>query len=437
MVNFKELYQAKLKTPEEIAGQIRSADLCACPTALGEPTAITAAIAKRAKGDALYGVTHHTTFPQYPSDLYQPELAGKYSGVMWFVGGVSRAAVNEGRADVIPCYFKDIPALWREEVKADVFYATVSPMDQHGYFSFGLTAAEGMAQFERADRRYLEVNPNMPRTFGSTLVHISQIDALCESDAAVLELPEVHLADLDEISVRIGNYVAEQIPDEATIQLGWGGVPNAVGFALKDKKNLGIHSELFTDSMVSLIECGAVTNAAKNINRYKSVATFALGSRSMYNYMNNNPSVEMNSVDYVNDPLVIARNDRMISVNAALEVDFWGQVVAETLNGRPFSSTGGQVDFVRGAQMSKGGISFITMPSTAKGGEISRITSCLTPGSVVTTSKNDVDCLVTEYGIAKLKGKSWSQRTKALIAIAHPKFREELTFQARKANIMI
>lgn len=435
---FSKLYEQKKQTPEEIANQILSHEICACPTALGEPTAIVRAIANRGKKGELQGVAHHTTFPQYDSLIYSSDLAGRYSGVLWFVGPPSRRAVNEGHADVMPCYFKDIPTLWKDKVKANVFYATVSPMDKHGYFSFGLTAAESMAQFEGADKCFLEINPNMPRTFGNTLIHITQIDGLCENNEPLKALPEVNdISSFDETSLKIGNYVAEEISDDSTLQLGWGNVPNAVGFALKEKNNLGIHSELFTDSMKILIECGAVTNARKNINRFKSVATFALGSRSMYDYLDDNPSVEMHSVDYVNDPYVIAKNDKMISVNAAIEVDFWGQVVAETLNGRPFSSTGGQVDFVRGAQMSKGGISFITMPSTAKDDEVSRIKSCLSLGSVVTTSKNEVDCIVTEYGVARLKGKTWSERTKALISIAHPKFKEELTFEAKKQNIMI
>lgn len=440
MSRFEALYQQKKMSPEELAGRIQSGDVCACPTALAEPRAIVRAIAQRAKVDkSLQRVQHHTTFPQYASMVYdEVDLAGSYEGVLWFVSACSRPAVLEGRADMMPCFFHDIPNLWRNEVKADVFYATVSPMDKHGYFSFGLSAAESMAQLERAERCFLEVNPNMPRTFGNTLVHISRVDGLCESNEEILTFPELKSKhDLDEVSLTIGNYVADEIPNGATLQLGWGNVPNAVGLALMDKRDLGLHTELFTDSMMTLIECGAVNNSAKKINRFKSVATFALGSRRVYDYMDDNPSVEMHGVDYVNDPAVIAANDNMISVNAGLEVDFFGQVAAETLNGRPFSSTGGQVDFVRGAQMSKGGKSFISMPSTAKGGKFSRITPFLSAGTVVTTSKNDVDSIVTEYGIARLKGKTWGQRAKALIAIAHPKFREELTFEAKKQNIMI
>jgi acyl-CoA hydrolase len=250
-----------------------------------------------------------------------------------------------------------------------------------------------------------------------------------------MELPELNK--IDEVSLRIGKLIADEVEDGSTLQLGWGNVPSAVGRALADKRDLGIHTELFTDGMLDLIECGAVNNSRKNIDRYKNIMAFALGSRKLYDFMDDNQSVEIRSVDYVNDPSVIARNDKVISVNAGLEIDFLGQVSAETLGGRPYSSTGGQVDFVRGAQMSPGGRSFITMPSTAQKGELSRINPVLARGSVVTTSKNDVDCVVTEYGMARLKGKTWSQRAKALIAVAHPKFREALLFEGRKMNVII
>ena len=241
---------------------------------------------------------------------------------------------------------------------------------------------------------------------------------------------------VDEVSARIGGAIAAEVPDGATLQLGIGAVPDAVGMALKDKHDLGIHTELFTDSMMELIECGAVTNARKPIHRGKSVATFAFGSKRIYNYVDDNPAIEILPVDYVNDPKVIARHPDFISVNAAVEVDFFGQVCAESVGTRHVSGTGGQVDYVRGAVESDGGKSFIAFPSTAKGGEVSRIRPTLTPGSIVTTSKNDVDCIVTEYGIARLRGRTLSQRTRALIAVAHPKFRDELTFEAKKAGIL-
>ncbi|MDR2007139.1 MAG: hypothetical protein LBP78_07865 [Acidaminococcales bacterium] len=436
MNKYKQEYLSKKMTPEEIAAHIKSGFVCACPSALGEPRSLVRALGDHSLRAGLKDVRHHITFPQYHLPIYDDEkMSGHLRGVLWFVGSVARKAVNEGRAEVMPCYYKDVPGLWREAIKPDVFYAAVSPMDKHGYFSFGLIGSEAVAQMERADLRFLEVNSTIPRTHGSAFVHISQITGLCESDEPVLALPKA--GEIDGDSLRIGQFVAAEVENGSTLQLGWGNVPSAVGQALADKRDLGIHTELFTDSMLSLIECGAVNNSRKNIDRYKNITAFAMGSRKLYDFMDDNQSVEIRAVDYVNDPGVIAQNDKVVSVNAGLEIDFWGQVCAETLNGRPYSSTGGQVDFVRGAQLSKGGRSFITMLSTAKGGELSRVKASLSKGSIVTTSKNEVDCIVTEYGIARLKGKTWSQRAKALIAIAHPKFRENLTFEGKKLNIII
>ena len=242
---------------------------------------------------------------------------------------------------------------------------------------------------------------------------------------------------LDEVSITIGNLIAEQIPDGACIQLGIGAIPDATGMALKAKHDLGIHTEMFTDSMVELIECGAVNNSKKQIHRGKSVTTFAYGSKRIYDYIDDNPAIEILPVNYVNDPNVICKNDNMISINAALEVDFFGQVCAESVGTKHMSGSGGQIDYVRGACQSKGGKSFIAFTSTAKGGTISKIKSILTPGAICTTSKNDVDCIVTEYGIAHLRGRSLGERTKQLIAIAHPDFRDELTFEAKKRGILI
>ena len=244
-------------------------------------------------------------------------------------------------------------------------------------------------------------------------------------------------AQLDDVSVTIGNIIAEQIPDGACIQLGIGAIPDATGLALKSKHDLGIHTEMFTDSMVELIQCGAVNNSKKQIHRGISVTTFAFGSKRIYDYLDDNPGIALMPVDYVNNPEVICRNDNMISINAAIEVDLFGQVCAESVGTKHMSGTGGQVDYVRGACQSRGGKSFIAFASTAKGGTISKISPILTPGAVCTTSKNDVDHIVTEYGIAKLRGRPMDERVKALIAIAHPNFRDELTFEAKKRGLII
>ena len=251
------------------------------------------------------------------------------------------------------------------------------------------------------------------------------------------DLPVLPPVQLDEVSKTIGGLIAERIPDGACLQLGIGAIPDATGMALKAKHDLGIHTEMFTDSMVELIECGAVNNSKKQIHRGKTVTTFAFGSQRIYDYIDDNPAVEILPVEYVNDPDVICQNDNMISINAAVEVDLFGQVCAESVGTKHMSGSGGQIDYVRGACQSRGGKSFIAFTSTAKGGTISKIKPILTPGAVVTTSKNDVDYIVTEYGVAHLRGRSLGERARQLIAIAHPDFRDELTFEAKKRGIMI
>ena len=307
-------------------------------------------------------------------------------------------------------------------------------MDKHGYFSLSTTSSYSQAMLSKAKRVFVEVNKYQPRAVCGMQIHVSQVDAIVEHDAPLPELPPVKL---DEVSLTIGNLIAEQIPDGACIQLGIGAIPDATGMALKTKHDLGIHTEMFTDSMVELIACGAVNNSKKQIHPGKSVTTFAYGSKRIYDYIDDNPAIEILPVDYVNDPNVICQNDNVISINAALEVDLWGQVCAESVGTKHMSGSGGQIDYVRGACQSRGGKSFIAFSSTAKNGTISKIKPILTPGAVCTTSKNDVDCIVTEYGIARLRGRSLSERAKQLIAIAHPDFRDELTFEARKRGIMI
>lgn len=381
--------------------------------------------------------TLHTMLDLTPLACLGPKAAQGITPVSWFSGGGLRAAVNEGRGDIMPCYYRDMPELFRDYVEIDAFLATVSPMDKHGWFSTGATGATGSNSLDlirKAKRIYLEVNPHMPRALSAPAIHISQVTALCEND---VPLPVMPPAKIDDVSRTIGGLIVEEVPNGATLQLGIGAVPEAVGLALKDKRDLGIHTELFTDSMVELIEQGAVTNEKKPLHRGKTVATLAFGSQRIYDFIDDNPAFQMLPVDYVNDSAVIAQHPNFISVNAALEVDFFGQVCAESMGTRHVSGSGGQADYVRGAVQSRGGKSFIAFPSTAKGGSVSRITPMLTPGAIVTTSKNDVDYIVTEYGAAKLRGKTLAQRTRALIGIAHPKFRDELTHQAKKQMILI
>ena len=434
MKNYQEQYRLKLKTPDEIALMIHSGSVCASPTCMGQPVAIPSAIAARARRGELEHITHNSIIALDPAPFVDPELHGKYDYVSWFTQAAARSSVQAGHSDYMPCHYSEEIALWDLRGGPDVVYATVSPMDRHGYFSFGLVASESVELIRRAKYVFLEVNSNMPRVFGSNIIHISQVTALCEYNAP---LPVLPLPQVSEKDLTIGRYIAEHIPDGATLQFGIGGVPSAVGCCLDDKKDLGIHTELFTDSMVELIEKGIVTNQKKAINTGKTVAAFAWGSQRMYDFLNDNLSIEMMPVSYVNNPYTVGKIKDFISVNSCLEVDLLGQVCAESIGTMHFSGSGGQVDFVRGCNLSPGGKSFIAMSSTAKNDTMSKIKPVLTPGAVVTTGKNDVDYIVTEYGIAHLRGKTAGERAKALIQIAHPKFREELLYDAKKMNLVI
>ena len=434
MKDWTQLYRAKLKSPEEIVKSIDSGMICAAACALGDPMALSNALARRALAENLTGITHHMLMPLGDHLYLQPELKGHMHHVSWFSGAYGRKAIVKGLADFMPCNYYDAASFWRNKIKADVFYAVVSPMDKHGFFSFGGSASLPMAQMERADMVFLEVNRHMPRTHGRALVHISQVDAVCENHKPMFVWSNPPLTEKDQI---IGGLIAERISDGATIQLGIGGIPNAVAENLKGKKDIGIHSEMFTEGMVELIECGVVTNAKKEVDRYKCISSFCGGSQRMYDYLDDNPFVEFHPIEYVNDPWLIAKFKNFVSINSTIEVDLLGQACSESIGTYQYSGTGGQMDFMRGAAMSPGGQAFLACYSTTKNDTISKITSQLTPGAHVTCSKSDIDCVVTEYGIAELRGKTAAQRAKALIAIAHPMHRGRLLKEARALNLMV
>ena len=435
MTDYKALYAQKLMTADAVAEQVQSNWLFGMDTGPSQTPAIMAAVANKIRNSDITGVKVQTLLDVYPFEFYADDsLKGKMTGYSWFSSGGARKAVNAGYADILPAYYRDVPRHIRVEYEYDAFCVSVSPMDSHGYFSLANNGSYAEAMMDKAKRIFVEVNDQQPRCLCGTQIHVSQVDAIVEFNHELPVLPPVVI---DETSRTIGNLIAEQIPDGACIQLGIGAIPDATGMALKAKHDLGIHTEMFTDSMVELIECGAVNNSKKQIHRGKSITTFAYGSKRIYDYIDDNPAIEILPVDYVNDPAVICKNDNMISINAALEVDFFGQVCAESVGTKHMSGSGGQIDYVRGACQSKGGKSFIAFTSTAKGGTISKIKPILTPGAICTTSKNDVDYIVTEYGIAHLRGRSLGERTKQLIAIAHPDFRDELTFEAKKRGILI
>ncbi|NWG17585.1 MAG: acetyl-CoA hydrolase/transferase family protein [Chloroflexi bacterium] len=365
-------------------------------------------------------------------DYITPDMSDNIRINSLFLSGKVRKAVNDGMADFTPVFLHEIPLLFRSgRLVLDVAVIHVSPPDEHGYCSYGVEVGVTKTAAESAGMVIAEVNPHMPRALGDSFIHVSQVDYFIEADYPLLE---VHPEPPSPVQDRIANHIAELIPDTATLQTGIGGIPDAVLRRLTNHKNLGVHTELFSDGVMHMIEAGVITNAAKNLHTGKVIAGFVLGTKALYDYIDDNPIFEFHPTEYVNDPFIIAQNDRMVSINSALEVDLTGQVCADSIGTRFYSGVGGQVDFVRGASRSKGGKSFIALPSTAKNDTVSRIVPMLKPGAGVTTSRNDVRFVATEYGVAELYGRSIAERAIALINIAHPNFRDELMAFAREQN---
>jgi acyl-CoA hydrolase len=365
-----------------------------------------------------------------------PYLHGCYrdrlTHVSYFLSAATRSAYADGGCQLVPAHFSDMPRLLRRTTACSLVVAQAAPPDRHGFFSLG-TNADYVARFLGNVPIFLEVNPNMPRTFGENNVHVSQIVGWCESDYPLLIVPPPRVENIDR---RIAGFIAERVPDGATLQAGIGAVPNALLEVLTEHKDLGIHTELLTDGVVDLVESGAATGLRKTTRPGKVVATFAMGTARTYDFVADNPVVEMLPVDWVNDPRVIGREQRFVSINATIEVDFLGQCNSEIINGRYWSGSGGQADFARGAMHSPEGQGFVVLHSTAHDGSVSRIVPQLSAGAAVTTDKNTVDMVVTEYGVAELRGRTIDQRTRALIAIAHPDHRPALERAARELGRM-
>ena len=425
---YREQYQQKLCTPAEAALIVNSGDHLCFPICAGEPTLFVQALADRMQElDGVVVNQQHHLNPAYLTLESIPHIRVN----SWFTSHVSRKAVQNGWADFVPNYFHEVPKLLREYWPVDVAGTVVSSMDEHGYFTCSLSVAYTLEAVRKAKKVVVQVNPNTPRTYGNCHIHISEVDCIIECNEPIIEL---QIPPISAVEEAIGNHIAALIEDGSTLQLGIGGIPNAVCKALMQKKDLGIHTEMITDGMVDLMLSGAVNNSRKNSHRGKSIGTFALGTRRLYEFMHENPMIEMHPVDYTNDPFVIGQNDKVISINATIEVDLLGQCCSESLGYVQWSGTGGQADYVRGANISKGGKSFITTASTAKKGTVSSIVPVLQPGAAVTTGKNDVDYVVTEFGVAKLRGQTARQRALNLIEVAHPDFREELRAEARRMN---
>ena len=437
-MDYAGLYQKKLTSAEEAVKVVKSGDWVDYGWCTNHPYTLDKALA--ARQSELKDIKVRGGVTMWMPEICKAEDAGEhFTWHSWHCSGIDRKIIAKGMGYFSPMRYSELPRFYRDgNVHVDVAMIQVTPMDKHGNFSYALASSHLADMLDTAKTVIVEVNENLPWVYGLTgcEINIKDVDMVVEGENPPVAQLGAGGAPT-EVDTAVANLVVPQIPNGACLQLGIGAIPDATGMALKSKHDLGIHTEMFTDSMVELIECGAVNNSKKQIHRGKTVTTFAFGSQRIYDYIDDNPAVEILPVEYVNDPDVICQNDNMISINAAVEVDLFGQVCAESVGTKHMSGSGGQIDYVRDACQSRGGKSFIAFTSTAKGGTISKIKSILTPGAVVTTSKNDVDYIVTEYGVAHLRGRSLGERARQLIAIAHPDFRDELTFEAKKRGIMI
>jgi len=423
----RDAYQGKLVSPQDAIKQVQNGDFIIVPTGVGEPPALLTALSEQRTSFHDVKVAQILALRKY--GYFDPETVAHVRHVAFFYGPASRPGGQAGWVDFIPNYFGEIPRMIEQgNIAADVVFSVASPMDEHGYFALSLGTDYTMAALAKARSIVLEVNPNVPFAHGECHVHISQVSAIVESNDPILE---VGLPVIGPVQAAIGKYVAEMIDHGATLQIGYGAIPDAVVIQLSDKHDLGIHTEMIGDGILSLVESGAVTNRKKNFHPGKMMATFALGSQKLYRFMHHNP-MEMHPVNITNDPNIAGLNDNLMTINASLQIDLLGQCGSESLGSLPYSGTGGQADFVRAANISRGGKSFIVLPSTAKNDTISRIVPALSSGTHVSTSKNDVNYVVTEFGVAQLRGKSYRQRAEELIAIAHPNFRAELRASLNK-----
>lgn len=435
MPTYRAQYRRKLTSPDQAVSGIKSGSTLVHGLAAAEPPALLQAIADRLRAGELTNLSVHSLLPMdnVAKTLLSPDLADCVRAFSWFVSKSSRSAVRVGLNYYVPNHFHQVPRLMRENLDIDVAITTVSPMDRAGFFSFG-TANDYTSTVARCCKRLIvEVNKNMPRVFGDAHLHISEVDAVVEHTTPLIEFKWPGPSAEDGA---IGKLVAELVPDGATLQLGFGGLPNVIAMKLMGRKDLGIHTEVFGPAMVELIRKGAVTGRRKNLHPMKNVFTVAEGTREMYRFMNNNPSMESYPVSYTNNPDVIASNDNMVSINSIIQVDLLGQCNAESLDGHEYSGTGGQLDYVRGAYNSRGGKSILAFYSTARKGQVSRVVSRLDSGAVITTPRMDVHYLATEHGAVNLKGKSTRERALDIISLADPRFRDSLLRDAENMYLL-
>lgn len=428
--NWQTRYQSRILSAADAIAKIPAGRRILLGSGAAEPLTLVNALVEFGFDLADNEIVHLLTLG--PAPYVRPEHQRRFRHSAFFIGANTREAVQAGRADFIPVFLSEIPGLIRSgRVRVDVVLLQVSPPDRHGQVSLGVSVDVVRAAVDSAELVIAEVNPAMPRTFGDSVVRVEDIDWLVPVNTALLELgPEP----LDETSLSIGRHVASLIPDGATLQTGIGKIPHAIVQALGNRSDLGVHTEMLSDSIVDLVEAGVVTGRLKTLLPGKIVTSFVMGSRRLYDWVDDNPLVELRASDFTNDPFVVARNDKMIAINSALAVDLTGQVAADTVAGRFFSGIGGQVDFIRGAARSRGGRPIIALPSTAENGSVSRIQAALEEGAGVVTSRGDVHYVVTEYGVADLWGKNIRERALSLIEIAHPDFRSELLAAAKRRH---
>ena len=427
-MDWKEQYNEKCTSIEEAIKSIHDGDGVVLSESAGIPRLTEVALAQHA--DEYHNVTLYHMLSLGEGESMGSRGYGHFRHLTNFLAANSREHIWSGHGDFFPAYFKDIPSMLGKDIPCDVAILTTTRPNNEGYLSVGVSCDYAMAAAKKAKTLIVEANAQMPFTYGDTLIHVSEVTHIVECDYPV---PELQPAKIGPVEEAIGSNCAQLVDDGSTLQLGIGAIPDAVLAALKDKHDLGVHTEMFSDGVVDLARAGVINGSRKTLHPGKMVATFLMGTKKLYDFVNNNPMVEMQPVDYVNDPYVIGRNDNMVAINSCIEIDLQGQVAAESMGLKQYSGTGGQVDYVRGAALSRGGKSIIAMPSTAARGKVSRIVPFLQPGAAVTTSRNDIDYVVTEYGIAHLRGHSLRERALALIAIAHPLFQPMLQeeFQQR------
>ena len=418
-------------TPAQAVEGIRSRDQIYVHCAAAAPSVLLDALVARAADLDDVGVIH--LHIEGPGPHLAPDMATHFRHRALFIGPNARAAVNEGRADYVPVFLSDVPLLFESRaLPLDAVFVNATPPDRHGFCSLGTSVEAMHAAIRAAKTVIVQFNRSMPRTLGDSFVHVSDIDLAVEVDVPPYEHA---VGEIGAVERKIGEFVADLVPDGATLQLGIGAIPAATALALRDKRDLGIHTEMFTDAVVDLVEAGVITGARKERNRGKIVTAFVMGSQRLYDFVHDNPMVEMRPVDFTNDTHVIRSFSRMVAINSAIEVDLTGQVVADSIGHRLYSGVGGQMDFIRGAALATEGRAIIALPSTAAGGTLSRITPALKEGAGIVTTRAHVRTVVTEWGVAELFGKSVRERATALISIAHPDFRDELAAEAARMRL--